>query len=119
MAFFCGADDVVSSSVQLLAHFFELRGQAIHKLLRCDILSRRCLLHFLAVFIHTSDKEHVFAVKAGKTGEHVGGDAFIGVTNVRCTIGIRNGRGNQIRLLCHLAAIATKSRLLQGILSAA
>ncbi len=91
MARLRGADDVVGAGIELFAHGLELRGGAVGELLRRQTFARRRLLHFQPVLVHAGDEQHVLAVEPLESGEGVGGDALVGVADMRRAIGVGNG----------------------------
>jgi hypothetical protein len=62
--------------------------------LRRDAFARCRLLHLLAMLVHAGDEEYVITVQPLEAGDGIGGDAFIGVANVRRAVGIGNGRSD-------------------------
>ena len=75
----------------------ELRGRAVgERPWRQPFLLGRAL-HLLAVLVHAGDKQHVIAVEPLPSGEGVGGDALIGVADMRRAIRIGNGRRDHVR----------------------
>jgi len=49
-------------------------------------LSRGHLLDFLPVFVEAGEKEHFLAQTPPRAGDHVGGDFFIGMAEVRLAV---------------------------------
>ena len=100
------AHDVVGAGVQDLAHMLELRGGAVGEGLRREPLLLGRALHFLAVLVHAGDEQHVEAVEPLPAREGVGGDALIGVADVRRAIGVGNGGRDHIGRARHGAGLS-------------
>ena len=90
------AHDVVGAGVQRLAHPGELRGRAVGERPRRQPFLLGRALHLLPVLVHAGDKQHVIAVEPLPSREGVGGDALIGVTDMRRAIRIGNGRRDHV-----------------------
>ena len=89
-----GAHDVVGSRVEHIAHALELGGGAVGELLGRDAVPRRRLLHLLPMLVHARDEEHLAPVQPHEALDGVGGDALIGVADMRRAIGVGDGGGD-------------------------
>jgi hypothetical protein len=94
------ADDVVGARLQRLAHGGELRGGSIGKRLRREPLARGGLLHFQAVLVHAGDEQSLAPVQPHETLDRIGGDALVGMPDVRRAVGVGN-RGGDVETLAH------------------
>ena len=90
----CGAHNIIGGCIEGLAHFLKLRGGAISQLLGAYTLTRGCLLHLLAMFIHACDKQHIIPCQTMITGDGISCDALISMANMGSAIGIGNGCGD-------------------------
>ena len=83
MARLGGAHHMVGAGVERGAHLVELRRVAVGQSLRREAFLRRGLLHLEAVLVRARDEEHVLAVEPLEAGDRVGGDALVGVADMR------------------------------------
>ena len=88
------AHDVVGARVERLAHRLELRGDAVDEGQRRHAFSRGGLLHFEAIFVHAGDEQRLAAVEPHEALDGVGGDALVGVADMRRAVGVGNGGGD-------------------------
>ena len=82
---------------------------AVHGLEACGFSSGSSLavfaellcggLHLLPVLVGAGLEAYVEAVEALEAGQHVGGDGFVGVADVRFAIGVGDGGGDVERSL--------------------
>ena len=84
--------------MQFFAHIFEIRRHFISKFKRLAACVARCLRHFQAVLIGPGYQPNIAPHQPLKPGNRIGGDGFIGMANVRTTIGISNSGGYVIGL---------------------
>ena len=85
-----------------LAHRLELRGGAVGERLRRQPLARRGLLHLQAVLVHAGDEQRLAPVEPHEPLDRVGGDALIGVADVRRAVGVGDRGGDVETCSCAL-----------------
>jgi hypothetical protein len=95
------ADEVVVGAVQRLHHGLELRRHLGDEVGRRLALPFRSLLDLLAVLVGAGEEQHVVAVEPLEAGQRVGGQRLVGLADMRRAIGVRDGRGNEERLVGH------------------
>ena len=67
-------------------------------MLRCKGRSLRGLLHFLPVFVSSSEKGYIISIESLKSGHYVTGKLVDGMADMRFIIHIINRRGYVIAL---------------------
>ena len=96
-----GADEAVVADVQGVVHGLEACGVLVGEFLGgfAELLCGG--LHLLAVLVGAGHEAYVEAVEALEAGQHVGGDGFVGVADVRVAIGVGDGGGDVERSCSH------------------
>jgi hypothetical protein len=97
------ANEAVEADVKNLIHLAEIAGHFIRQLARCATLLRCLSRHLQPVFVRAGLKAHVPPQPALKAGDHVGGDRFVGVADMRAAIGVID-RGGEIKGVSHRRA---------------
>src|SRR5688500_1102849 len=100
MALLRGPDEVVVRAIETLDHRPEYLDIAVDQFTRRDAFPRRGLLDLLAVLVGAREKIDVVAVKPHETGDGVGRDHLIGVTDVRRAVRVGD-RGGDVKRLRH------------------
>ena len=85
------AHDVVGPGVEHVAHRLEFRGDAVDEFLRRHAFARRGLLNFQPVLVHAGDEQGVAPVEPHEALDRIGGDALVGVADMRRAVGVGNG----------------------------
>ena len=89
-----GADEAVVADVQGVVHGLEACGVLVGEFLGG-------FAELLAVLVGAGHEAYVEAVEELEAGQHVGGDGFVGVADVRVAIGIGDGGGDVERSCSH------------------
>ena len=94
-------DEAVVADVQRVVHGLETCGVLVGEFLGgfAELLCGG--LHLLAVLVGAGHEAYVEAVEALEAGQHVGGDGFVGVADVRVAIGVGDGGGDVERSCSH------------------
>ncbi|CAB4921227.1 unannotated protein [freshwater metagenome] len=89
-----GADEAAVGALQQIVRRLEGVGIARRELADVDALVLRGLLHLEAVLVGSRQKTHVVAIEALEARDRVGGDVFVRVPDVGCSVGVRDCRGD-------------------------
>src|SRR5205823_7315073 len=92
MALLRGSDERVVRAVEALDHCLKARHVSFDEIARLQFLFRGSLEHFDAVLVRAGKEQHLKSVEPHKTSNRVGRDRLIGMTDMRRTIWISNGR---------------------------
>src|SRR5262245_27743600 len=101
MARLGSSNEIVVRAVHALDHGAEPLDVAVDQLARRHPLFGGGLLDLLAVFVGTGEEKNIIAVEAHETRNRVRGDRLVGMSDMRCAVGVGNCGGNKERTLCH------------------
>jgi len=82
------ADESVIRDVERASHLGKARRVAIGERLHRNALAGSSLEHFLPMLISPCEEKDIFSLQPHEAGNRVGCQQFIGMTDVRRTIGI-------------------------------
>ena len=84
----CGTDEVVVRNAQVLQESQKEGGDLVAGLLRQDAPHGGGLLDFLSMLVESREEVHIPALKPLEAHDNVGEHFFVGVAEVRCSVGV-------------------------------